>query len=316
MSAQPAGLTIPSVTHRLAAVNDTSLHHVTAGEAGTPVLLVHGFPESWWAFHGLIPLLARTHRVIAVDLRGFGDSDPAGSADTSTTVAEDLHALIGQMGWGPVHLLVQDISGAAALRLALTHPDDLLSFTGVETGFAGFGLELLADVGHGGAWYIGPLATPHVAETFFAGREADLIGRFIMPFAVADRATVSERDIAEFARGYAREGGWSGAGALYGSMVQEGADLRALAEAHTIHVPTLAIDRTGSTFTFDALSAVHGGTVRQAQMADVGHYIAQEAPERLAEVLAHFLADVDERGALVHGSVPAQVTAICRSASR
>ena len=88
--------------------------------------------------------------MIAVDLRGFGDSDPAGPADTSATVAEDLHALVEEVGWGPVPLL-QDISGGAALRLALAHPDDLLSLTGVETGVAGFGLEVLADMARGSA---------------------------------------------------------------------------------------------------------------------------------------------------------------------
>jgi pimeloyl-ACP methyl ester carboxylesterase len=48
-------------------VNGTELHYVSAGSKGSPVLLVHGFPESWWAFHKLIPLLSRSHRVFAVD---------------------------------------------------------------------------------------------------------------------------------------------------------------------------------------------------------------------------------------------------------
>ena len=293
MLVEPAGLTIPAVDPHRVHVNSVDLHYVSAGTAGAPVLLVHGFPESWWAFHDLIPLLARAHRVIAVDLRGFGDSGPATPADTSGTLADDLHALITHLELGPVHLLAQDISGAVALRLALSHPGDLLSLTGVETGFGGFGLEVLADMSRGGAWYIGPLATPHVAETFFAGREAALIGRFIMPFAVTDPTTVSERDIAEFARGYARPGGWSGARALYAAMLNEGPDLRALAAANAISLPTLAVDRVGSSFTADALGAVHDGTVRHAQIAGVGHYIAQEAPLQLAATLMLFLAGTD-----------------------
>jgi pimeloyl-ACP methyl ester carboxylesterase len=294
MLSQPAGLTIPSVAHHVADLNGTSLHYVTAGDAGSSVLLAHGFPESWWAFHGLIPLLARTHRVVAVDLRGFGDSRPAGPDDDSATVADDLHALIAHLGFGPAHLVVQDISGAAGLRLALRHPDDLLSLTGVETGFAGFGLEVSADMSRGGAWYIGPLATPHAADTFFAGRETELIGQFIMPFAVADRRSVSSDDVAEFARGYARQGGWSGARTLYGSMVKEGADLRALTAVHPLMLPTLAVDRAGSTFTFDALGAVHGDTVRHVEIENGGHYIAQEAPAKLADALLPFFADVSE----------------------
>ena len=66
---------LTDISHHHAKVNGTQLHYVSAGTTGSPVLLVHGFPETWWAFHKLIPLLARKHRVFAIDLRGFGDSD-------------------------------------------------------------------------------------------------------------------------------------------------------------------------------------------------------------------------------------------------
>ena len=98
-----------SISHHTAAVGDTELHHVRAGEHGSPVLLVHGFPESWWAFHAVLPLLAEHHRVVAVDLRGFGDSAVAELDHDSATAAKDLHRLIGHLGLGPVHLLAQDV---------------------------------------------------------------------------------------------------------------------------------------------------------------------------------------------------------------
>src|SRR6187401_2444623 len=97
------------IVHHTADLDSAELHYVSAGESGPPILLVHGFPESWWAFHRLIPLLAATHRVFAVDLRGFGDS-AAGEAD-SATAADDLHALIAALGVGPMHVTGQDISG-------------------------------------------------------------------------------------------------------------------------------------------------------------------------------------------------------------
>ena len=70
----------------------------------------------------VIPLLARTHRVFAVDLRGFGDSSHADASYDAATSAEDLHQLVGQLGVGPVHLLCQDISGGLGFRFAATHP--------------------------------------------------------------------------------------------------------------------------------------------------------------------------------------------------
>ena len=114
----PTAATIPAVTHHTAAIDGTDLHHVTAGTTGSTILLVHGFPETWWTFHRLIPLLAAAHRVVAVDLRGFGDSSTADDDHSSATAADDLHALIQHLGRGPVHVLGQDISGATVLRLA------------------------------------------------------------------------------------------------------------------------------------------------------------------------------------------------------
>lgn len=292
MQTAPMGLTIPEATHYRAAVNGADLHYVLAGDTGSPVLLVHGFPESWWAFHKLIPLLARHHRVIAVDLRGFGDSSAADAQDNSETTANDLHALIEHLGFGPVHLVVQDISGATGFRLATSHAENLLSFTGVETGLAGFGLELLADVAKGGAWYIGILATPGAADAFFNNREKTLIGEFIMPFATAVPDAVKAEDVAELARGYARKGGWTGARTLYGSMLHEGDAIRETARKYPLTLPTMAVDRGGSDFTLQGLGAVHHGLVVGRNVDGTGHYIAMEAPGKLADTLLAFFAEV------------------------
>ena len=141
MKTKPIGRTVHGVTHHRAQVNGTDLHYVVAGASGSPILLVHGFPETWWAFHKVIPLLAERHRVFAVDLRGFGDSDKSAGEYDSKVSAEDLHLLIKHLDVGPVHLTGQDISGATVFRLATTHPEDLLSLTAIEMGLPGFGLE-------------------------------------------------------------------------------------------------------------------------------------------------------------------------------
>src|ERR1700683_2509802 len=103
MDVTPEGPALPGITHHYAEVNGTRLHYVAAGTSGTPVLLVHGFHEPWWAVRTLIPLLAAGHRVFAVDLRGFGDSGNEPGAYDSATSAEDLHLLIGQLRAAPGH---------------------------------------------------------------------------------------------------------------------------------------------------------------------------------------------------------------------
>ena len=294
MDTAPAGLTLQGLIHHRIAVNGTHLHYVTAGSSGTPILLIHGFPETWWTFHKVIPLLAATHKVVAVDLRGFGDSGHEPGEYGSTAAAEDLHLLIRDLGLGPVHLTAQDISGATAFRLAASHPEDVLSFTAVEMGLPGYGLEMLADVTRGGVWHIGVLAAPGIPEMLLAGREREFLGQFAFPAMCATPAAITDTDINEFVRAYSRPDGWRGAVGLYRSMLREGPEIKALAETHGLSMPVLAIGAGGGRFTADTMSqAVAPREIRSVSLTGVGHYAAMEAPEALAEAILEFTGSVD-----------------------
>ena len=177
----PGQATIAGARHETATVNGTRLHYVTQGDQGCPVLLVHGFPETWWAFHKLVPLLAARHRVYAADLRGFGDSEVAGDNYSGAVAAEDLHALIEHFSVGPMHVVGQDISGGVVYRLAATHPEDVISLTAIESALAGFGAERLGDVTHGGVWYIGALAAPGIAGLLFEKEARAFVGEYLYP---------------------------------------------------------------------------------------------------------------------------------------
>ena len=185
-------------------LNGTQLHYALAGTKGTAIVLVHGFPESWWVFHKLMPRLAEHHRVVAVDLRGFGDSALAESDHDSATAARDLDALIAHLDVGPVHLVGQDIGGPTTFRVAAARPQLVRSYTAIETGLPGFGLEKLADVTHGGAWHIGVLAAPGIPELLLAGRERAFLSEYAIPSLSATPDAFTDADINELARTYAR----------------------------------------------------------------------------------------------------------------
>ena len=289
----PSGATIPGVIHHLADVNDTRLHYVTAGDSGSPILLVHGWPESWWAFRALIPMLAATHRVIAVDLRGFGDSASGDGSYDSATSAEDLAHLVAHLGLGAVHLLAQDISGGVGFQFAATHPDDVLSLTAIESTLPGFGLEALADVNNGGSWHVGFLGAPGIPELLLAGHERDLLAGWAIPMMSATEGAISDADLDEFARVYARPNGWRGTAGLYQSLFADSGAVRALAEKQPLDVPVLTVDAMSYPFTEQTFRAVSSGDVTALRLEGVGHLVAQEAPEALATALLEFTARVD-----------------------
>jgi len=293
MTAAPVTLSVPEITHHRARVNGATLHYAAAGTTGSPVLLVHGFPETWRAFRKLIPLLAATHRVFAVDLRGFGDSDTAPGGYDSKAAAQDLHQLIERLGLGSVHLTGQDISGATVFRLAVTHPDDVRSLTAIETSLPGFGWERLADLARGGAWHIGLLAAPGIPEMLLAGREREFLGQYAFPALTAVAGAVTDDDVDDFARSYARPGGWRGAAGLYRSLLREGPELKALAESPGLTVPVLAVGAGGGPFTAGTMSQAASSPIRSVQLDGVGHYAAMEAPEELAKAVLGFVDGID-----------------------
>ena len=188
-----------------------------------------------------------------------------------------------------MHLTGQDISGGTVFRLAATHPEDVLSFTAIEMGLAGFGLEGLADVTHGGSWHIGVLAAPGIPNMLLAGREREFLGDWAFPAMTAVQGSITDEDVAEFVRVYARPNGWRGAVGLYTSMLAEGDDLKALATSNPLTVPVLAVGAFGGPFTEMTLAQVAANPVKSVQIDGVGHYVALEAPEALAKAILEFV---------------------------
>lgn len=287
------GASIPGVTHHLEEINGTRLHYVSAGNTGSPILLVHGWPETWWAFRKLIPLLAHAHRVIAVDLRGFGDSASDAAEYGARASADDLHQLIAHLGAGPVHLLVQDISGGTGFHLATSHPDDLLSFTAVESTLPGFGLESLADVNGYGSWHVGFLGAPGIPSLLLPGHERDLLEGWAYPLMNGTANAITPHDIDEFVRTYSRPNGWRGTEGLYQDIFADKGATPALAAAHPLTVPVLAISGVNHPFTADAFRQIVAADITAVHIEDVGHLVAQEAPDALADAILTFTAAVD-----------------------
>ncbi|CAL9508440.1 hypothetical protein SUDANB145_03567 [Streptomyces sp. enrichment culture] len=194
---------------------------------------------------------------------------------------------------GPVYLTGQDISGATVFRLAATRPRDVLSLTAIETGLPGFGPEALADVTRGGGWHIGMLAAPGIPEPLLTGREREFLAESLFPALSATPGAITDADIEEFVRTCARPGGWRGAAGLYRSMLREGPEIRALADARSLTVPVLAVGAGGGAFTAATLSRAAATEVASVSLDGVGHYAALEAPAEQARAVLGFIGDVD-----------------------
>src|SRR5438034_483714 len=88
---------VKGVRHRMLKVGDVDLHLAEAGE-GSPLLLLHGYPQHWYVWRELIPDLARHNHVLVPDLRGFGWSEAPREGYDKETLMRDVLALLDQLG--------------------------------------------------------------------------------------------------------------------------------------------------------------------------------------------------------------------------
>src|SRR5258708_472389 len=109
-------------THHSTLVNGFRMHYVIAG-SGFPLVLLHGWPQSWYEWRKVIPALAERFTVIAPDLRGLGDSDKPLTGYDKRTLASDVHALAKALAIGKCGVMAHDWGGAVAFYLSYDHPE-------------------------------------------------------------------------------------------------------------------------------------------------------------------------------------------------
>ncbi len=163
--------TIPT---RLVQANGINIRVAELGH-GPALLLIHGWPEFWFTWAKIMPLLAANFRLIAPDLRGFGGTDkiPAGySADITTELhAEDLAALMDALNIPEFGIVAHDIGALIAQTLIRNHPDRVSKFFAFDCPYPGIGRRWIEGGQLKSSWYMWFHQTKLAAELIGHSRE-------------------------------------------------------------------------------------------------------------------------------------------------
>src|SRR5271165_2017109 len=162
-----------------ARVNGAMLHYVRGG-AGPAVILLHGFPEDWYAYHRIMPELAKHFTVVAVDLRGLGGSIPTEGGYDTANMAEDIHQLAEHLQLQHVYVVGHDIGGMVAYAFARRYPESSRGVMMLDAPLPGLG-PWDAVKANRIAWHINFQQTPGLPEQLLAGREALYLRHFLDP---------------------------------------------------------------------------------------------------------------------------------------
>ena len=108
------------------------------GGKGDPVVLLHGWPETWYEWRHVMPALAKNYTVIAPDLPGLGDSSKPSTGYDTKTVAEDKHQLVSQLGFKSIFLVGHDIGTLVSYPYAAAHPSEVKKLVAIGSAIPGF----------------------------------------------------------------------------------------------------------------------------------------------------------------------------------
>ena len=282
--------------HRFATVDGVRLHYVTGGKPdGDTVVLLAGFPESWYAWRKIMPRLAIDYRVIAPDLPGQGDSDrPAGGYDTQA-LAGSIHGLLQQLGIGQHVLVAHDVGAWVAFPYAALFGAELRGLVLMDAGIPGVTLPDALPTAPARAWRTWHFAfhtIPDLPEMLIAGREREYLDWFLRR-KTANPETFTDADLEEYLRVFKKDGGLRAGLAYYRAAAESAEQNRALTARGKLTMPVLALGSDqGSIPDMAGPLRAFAEDVRGASIAFCGHFLPEEQPDAVAAELLAFLREV------------------------
>ena len=280
--------------HTATLENGVKLHYVRGGpEDGTAVFLLHGFPSTWYEWHEVMPALAERHDVIAVDLRGLGDSAaPLGASFDARSMAGDVAALAEALGIETAFAAGHDIGAPVAFLLATDHRELVERLVVIELVLAGAGLEELIAADPAALWHFPFQQVPDLPERLVAGKEAYYYPAFLRPYTY-DPSAFPDAVIERYVEAYSRPGAMRAGFGVYRDLPKTAEAVRSH-EGDPLAIPVLAIAGAASLGDPDLGNPAQASIervatdVRMEVLPRVGHWVMKEAPERTAELMLEF----------------------------
>ncbi len=290
----------PQVVHGTAELQPgVKLHYVEAGQGPRTVVLVHGYPQTWWEWRHVIgPLASAGWRVVAPDYRGAGaSSKPQEGYDKRTMAADVFRLLREHLGVeGKIALVGHDIGMMVAYAFASSYPDAVEKLVLMEAPLPGTraydDLVATPTLRNAAMWhFFFHNAENNLAELLTAGRERPYIQHFYERLGF-DQGAIGEADLDRYATAYANAGAMRAGFEVYRAFDRDGADNRAaLAKTGKLAMPVLALGGASSFFApiAEAMLGEVASDVRVGTIPRCGHWIAEENPSALLDELDRFL---------------------------
>jgi pimeloyl-ACP methyl ester carboxylesterase len=282
----------PGATARMVKAGTTQLYCVEAGQ-GRPVVLVGGWPQSMYCWRHVLPVLARTYRVIALDPPGLGDSEKPAPAYDMEAVAANIHAALDTLPVDVHDFVGFDIGMWIGYPFAAQRPERLRTLTLIDARIPG--LVPWAPMNPASAmmsWHFSFNALPELPELLIEGREREFLA-WLFRSRTPTPGIFDGAALDEYERVYRGRAAIASAVGYYRAIEATSRQIAVRRDGPKLAIPILAVAAglgVGKIMT-SALESI-GTDVRAVIMDGCGHYVPEEAPQRLLDALAPLLSGV------------------------
>jgi haloacetate dehalogenase len=276
--------------HHTARVNGVRLHYVTAG-TGAPLYLLHGYPQSWYVWRKIVPLLAPHFQLVMPDLRGYGDSDKPLDGYDKRTMAQDIRELARHLGHAKFHLCGHDRGARVCHRYALDHGETLTGVMMVDIVPTRTFFERVSKETAQGTWHWFFLPVADLAETLIGSNPEAVLRHFLRSWSGHPEA-IEESAIQEYLRTFRMAGTIRATCADYRAGIGVDLEQDRADEAKRIEVPLRAVwggmGRLDNAFDVLKVWREKATKVDGRAIPTSGHFVSEEAPEALAKEILEF----------------------------
>ncbi|PSB14836.1 epoxide hydrolase [filamentous cyanobacterium CCP1] len=281
----------PSLQHDFIMTNGVRLHYVTQG-SGELMLMLHGFPEFWYSWRHQIPEFATDHKVVALDMRGYNDSDKPKdlAAYRMEQLVKDIEGVIRGLGYDRCILVGHDWGGAVAWNVAYTHPElvdrlivlNLPHPAKLTEGFLKNPQQLLRSS------YMFFFQLPWLPEVVLQSGDYQLVEEAFTRMAV-NKAAFTQEDLEAYKDAASKRGALTAMLNYYRNLFQSGMWQQKWGK---LRVPTLMIwgerdTALGVELTYGTELYVEDFTIRY--IPDASHWVQQEKPQLVNQYMREFL---------------------------
>lgn len=276
---------IDGFTDCFADVNGIRLHYVIGGQ-GDPLVLLPGWPRTWWQFHKMMPALSERYRVIAVDLRGMSESDKPDSGYDKKTMAADIRELARSLGFGSVSLAGEDIGAMVAYSFAANYPEatrKVALWEAFHPTELFNEMRLLPREGAANLWWFPFNQVDHLPEELLVGRFRVLLD-WLIDYESSDSSAFTEETRSLYTAAYDSQAAIRAGNGWYKTFQQDIADAAGYPE---LDIPFLALGGKYYDFMTIALKG-RAKHPRFVELQGAGHYLAEERPDDLVRELTSF----------------------------